>query len=222
MSFIGTSLVRAWMVLTALTQAFGTVLVTGWMILSALSDVYGMDLGVVGKVYPVVEPDALAELQRRAEKINLETVLATKDNAFSAYRPKDLHTLPTARVPRAFNVDLTYTVPEDILDQHGKVVYPRGYAFNPLEVIPFPNTLIFLNGKDPLQKQWFQASPYSNNVSVMLILSDGDFLGLSKSLDRPIYYLTNSLASRLKLSAVPSVIKQRGKRLEVEEIAIKN
>ena len=198
-----------------------TVLVSGWMILVALSPAYGIDLGVVGKIYPVVEPDALDEMQRRAQTINIETVLATKKTDFSAYRPKDLHTLPMARAPRTFNVDLTYVVPEDIRDQHGKVVYRRGYAFNPLEVVSLPNTLIFLNAKDPMQKQWFQTSPYSKDISVMLILSDGDLAGLSESLDRPIYYLTNGLASRLNLSAVPSVVKQRGKRLEVQEIAIK-
>lgn len=196
-------------------------LLSGWMILISLSQAYSIDLGVAGKVYPIVEPDALNEMQQRAQAVHWETVLA-KQSDLRTYRPKDLHLLSTATADRAFSVDLTYTVPEDIQDQYGKVVYPRGYTFNPLEVVSLPNTLIVMNAKDPLQKKWFQSSPYSKDMSVMLILSDGDLFGLSESLDRPIYYLTDGLASRLNLSAVPSVVKQRGKRLEVHEVAIKN
>lgn len=198
-----------------------TLLLSGGVILCFLRPAYAVDLGVVGKVYAIVEPDALEEIQKRVQAIHWETVLSTKTD-ISTYRPKDLRVLPTATMDRAFSVDLTYVVPEDIRDQYGQVVYPKGYAFNPLEAVSLPNTLVFLNGKDPLQKKWFRSSPYFEDISVMIILSDGDLFKLSESLDRPLYYLTDELASRLNLSVVPSVVKQRGKHLEVREIAIKD
>jgi conjugal transfer pilus assembly protein TraW len=186
-------------------------------VLAPISPVYARDAVVVGKTYPIAEPDALLEMEQRAAAVNWEEVIGEKD--FSSYRPKDLHYLPKAKKSRAFTVDLTYAVPEDIRDKAGLVAYPAGYRFNPLEVISLPNTLVFLNGKDKEQLAWFKASPLWEDISVMVILTDGDIAKLSQSMERPLYFLTDVLAHRLNLSAVPSVVKQKGKLLEVREYA---
>jgi hypothetical protein len=41
-----------------------------------------------------------------------------------------------------------------------------------------------------------------------------------KQLDRPVFYLTKTIADRLQLAAAPCVITQNGKKMMVQEVKI--
>ena len=53
-----------------------------------------------------------------------------------------------------------------------------------------------------------------------MLITDGSYYDLAKRLNRPVFYFMEDLAERLKIEAVPSVIGQKGRYMEVREIAI--
>ena len=86
-------------------------------------------LAAVGPVYPVVEPDLVEELRERALAVDLAAIRQEAGR----YQPASLHQLPRARVSRRFAVDMTYTLEQELRDGEGRVLYPQGFTFNPLE-----------------------------------------------------------------------------------------
>ena len=177
------------------------------------------NLGVVGKTYPVVEPDVLAELKEEAAREN-----RFGDNAFlermKTYQPEDIHNLPQATMDRTFLVDMTYTLERDLLDGDGKVIYPRGFTFNPLDYVSFSGGILVIDGNDSAQIKWFKETPYADNHQVRLLLSDGYAYELINQFKRSVFYLTDEIADRLHLSAVPALIIQKGDRLQVREFLV--
>ena len=182
------------------------------------------DLGVYGETYPIVERDALKEIKKRAASVDWSKVFDSEAarERVKNYRPEGLVSLPRAERDRVFLVDLTYKLPFDIPDGKGGVLYPRGYTINPLDHINYPKTLVVIDGEDHLQVEWFAASEYSDSLKTMLLITNGPYYDLAQRFKRPVFYLTSELAERLKLERVPSVIAQKGRYMEVREIALES
>jgi len=177
------------------------------------------NLGVVGATYPVVEPDVVAELKEQAGDRKRLT-----DDEFlermKTYQPKDLHHLPRATEDKTFLIDMTYTLDQDLRDGNGKVIYPKGFTFNPLDYVSFSGGMLVIDGSDPAQIKWFKQTPYADNQWVQLLLSGGYAYNLIEMLKRSVFYLTDEIAKRLQLAAVPSLVIQKDKKLQVHEFLI--
>ena len=175
-------------------------------------------LGVVGRTFPVVEPDLLAEFRRSALAMeqSREDLLARIEN----YQPANLHPLPRAAADRTFLVDMRYTLDRDLTNANGKVIYPKGYSFNPLEYIVLAGGLIVIDGSDHSQVSWFMRSPYSQNRQTKLLLVGGRAADLIEKLQRPAFYLTGDMAERLRLAAAPSLIVRKGDKMQVREFYV--
>jgi len=199
-----------------ISLAFIVVLFTGAPLYAAMHE-----LGVLGQTYPLAERDALNEIKERVSQVDWHSVFSRKkiEKAIEDYRP-DTTALPRARTTRTRLVDMTYTLPFDIPDGKGGILYPRGYTFNPLDYIHFDKTVVVIDGSDPEQVGWFLNSPYSEDIRTMLLLTKGSYFELGKKLDRPVFYATTDIVHRFQLQAVPSVIHQEGRYMEVEEIDI--
>ena len=182
--------------------------------------VQAKDLGTVGKTYPIAERDSLAEIQEKARHIDLKHLYAQARP--EKYRPVDLKKLPRAVKARIYQVDMTYTLENDIPDGKGGILYPRGYTFNPLDYVPFGKVLVLIDGDDRQQVEWFFKSQYRTDPKVMLLLTGGSYMPLQKSFGRPIFYATQPIIQRFGLSAVPSVVRAKGRQMEVQEIFVRN
>ena len=179
-------------------------------------------LGTVGRVYPVTEPDALAEIQEAARRVDWHTALDQEKTraAIQRFRPNGLYSLPVAKADKVFQVNMSYTLASNIPDGKGGALYPKGYAFNPLEYVSLTSVLVVIDAGNKRQVDWFKTSPYAVDYHTRLLLSGGDYYDLTKELDRPVFYLMDDVAKRLQLAAVPSVVRQSGKKLEVTEVLI--
>lgn len=179
-------------------------------------------LGTVGATYSITEPDAMQEIQKKAAAVDWGKIV-NKDivtKKVKEFRPQDLKKLPAAQANRKFSIDLTYTLDQDIPDGKGGVLYPKGYTFNPLDYAKLNSVIVVINGNDPNQVDWFRASPYFEDIKTRLILSDGSYYDLAEKFQRPVFYLMEPMAKRFQLQAVPSVVGQKGRFLEVSEIFI--
>lgn len=185
--------------------------------------VYAKDLGVVGETYSIAEKDALREIEERARQIDWVKYFNKEkmEKVVRKFKPEDMTPLMPAERNKTFTVDMTHTLEHDIPDGRGGILYPKGYMFNPLDYVAFPNTLVFINGADRRQVEWFKASAYYKDHKVMLLITDGTFQEISKELKRPVFYAKKEIVKRFRLKAVPSVVVQKDRNMEVKEIAIK-
>jgi conjugal transfer pilus assembly protein TraW len=176
------------------------------------------DLGRAGETYPVVEPDIVAELKERA--LHNQPTREEMVQKIKHYQPHNLKQLPAATENRTFLVDMTYTLTTDLFDRDGRLLYPKGYTFNPLDYVSFPGGMVVLDGANSKQLNWFKESPYYENHRAKLLISGGYAYELVQKLKRPVFYLTQKVAERLHLAAVPSVVVQQGKNLQVSEVYV--
>jgi len=181
------------------------------------------DLGRYGSLYPIAEPDALAEMKAKVARVDWGRYL-NKDRMarkIREYKPKVLVKLPAARNGRTFLVDMSHTLAMDIPDGKGGILYQKGYTFNPLDYVKLDRVLVIINGNDRRQVEWFRKSAWSKDINAMLLLTDGSYSSLGERLKRPVFYADRLLISRLKLHAVPSVAVQKGRMIEVTEYEVR-
>jgi len=179
------------------------------------------NLGNVGTVYQIVEPDLAEEVKAKVDTEKLAKFMAEQRKN---YQPKDIHALPAARADRTFFVDMTYTLDHDIPGENGEIMYKRGLTWNPLDYAS-PLDMVVINGEDVKQLEWFEKSRYYKNLKTRLLISAGYAAPLKTQLDRPVFYLTKVIADRLQLSAAPCIIKtivtQEGsKKMMVQEVKL--
>jgi len=191
------------------------------LFLKSTADATIIRCGTFGKTYPITEPDALKEFQDRAAQVDWSKALNEKtyEKAIENYHPDTVH-LPRAEKEASRLVDMTYTLPYDIPDGKGGILYPRGYTFNPLDYIRFPQTIVVINGNDPDQIEWFEKSEYADDYNVMLLLSEGAYYHLEHKIGQPVYYASTDIIRRFQLQAVPAIVRQKGKYMEVKDIVV--
>ena len=170
----------------------------------------------VGPTSAVIETDLVDELRQRAVSIDVEQLR----NAQAHYQPANLHDLPRATKDTTTRVDLTHTLEQDLIDAQGTILYPRGFTFNPLRYISLTGALVVIDGSDPEQVAWFKGSSYGSNRRALLLLSGGLAAPLRDELRRPVAYLTEDIAHRLQLRAVPSIVVERDSQLMIREVSL--
>ena len=176
-------------------------------------------LGTFGMTYRIVEQDALAEIEERARQVDWNKIL-DKRKVENYQGPPDRLSLPRAKRNRSFPVDMTYTTEIDVPDGKGGILYPKGYTFNPLDYVNYPKTLIVINGSDSEQVKWLAASEYDKRLDVTLLLTEGMYGAVAKRVSRPVFYANRKIIERFKLKAVPSIIRQKDRAMEVTEGAL--
>ena len=170
----------------------------------------------VGPTSAVVETDLAEALRQRAVSVDVERLRSAQ----ARYQPANLQALPRATKDATTMVDLTHTLEQDLIDTQGTILYPRGLTFNPLQYVSLSGALVVIDGSDPEQVAWFKGSPYGSNRRALLLLSGGLAAPLRDELRRPVAYLTEDIARRLQLRAVPSVVMEQDQHLTVREVRI--
>ena len=204
---------RSDILIVSLSLASSTLLLTGLPPARAAEIV---QLEPVGPTSAVVETDLGEELRQRAVSVDVEQLRHTQ----ARYQPANLHALPRAEKDTTTVVDLTHTLEQDLIDAQGTILYPRGFTFNPLRYVSLSGALVVIDGSDPEQVAWFKGSPYGTNRRALLLLSGGLAATLRDELGRPVAYLTEDIAQRLQLRAVPSVVVERDNQLMIREVSL--
>lgn len=175
-----------------------------------------------GRIYPISEPDMLEELRTKAASVDWNKIVdkEKQKEKIKNFKPETLVSLPTAKQDRAYLVDMTYTLDVDLPDGKGGLLYPKGYSFNPLDYTQLRGKLIVIDGSDPRQVAWFDASPYRDDINIKLLLTGGSYYQLMEKFRRPVFYYMQPMAIRLQVEAVPAIVEQAGKMLKVTEVGL--
>ena len=204
---------RSEVLILALLLASSTLLLTG---LSPTRAGEIVRLEPVGPTSAVIETDLGEVLRQRAVSVDVEQLRSVQAH----YQPANLRALPRATKDTTSIVDLTHTLQQDLVDAQGTILYPRGFTFNPLRYVSLSGALVVIDGSDPEQVAWFKGSPYGANRRALLLLSGGLAAALRDGLQRPVAYLTEDIAQRLQVRAVPSVVVERDNQLVIREVSL--
>ncbi|EAB2146183.1 TPA: type-F conjugative transfer system protein TraW [Salmonella enterica] len=166
------------------------------------------DLGTWGDLWPVQEPDMLAVIMHRLEALQQSGEMSRRMEAFKArvirnsLRPPAVTGIGRAEKYSSRLFDPSVRLAADIRDNEGRVFARQGEVMNPLQYVPFNQTLYFINGDDPEQVTWMKRQT-------------------PPTLDSRIYFDQNGvLCQRLGIDQVPARVTAAtdGRFLKVEFI----
>ncbi len=176
-------------------------------------------IGTNGATYPIAEPDAYEELMAKVRSTNWNRIV--KDYRKDVGKAtKVSFNLSRAKEDKTFYIDPTYTLQFDIADENGKIIYPKGFSFNPLDYINFPYYLVFFDGTSVTEIAWLKKQEWFNNWNVMFILTKGDVVRAEKQLGRTVFVATPQMIEKFKISKTPSILSAQNKQLVVSEVGI--
>jgi len=167
---------------------------------------------VIGSTVAIAEVSILEEIHQSAAGVNLQDVIsdASEWSGFKSER-LPLATKNSVRLHRPM-----YTLERDITDQHGQIIYPKGYTFNPMSYITLPSKVIVV-GDDASFGDWLAAHAGSFD---MVLTAGGDPLKLGKTYDRTVFILEPKMRERLGVRVVPSIVSQKGDALQIKEMVL--
>lgn len=175
---------------------------------------HAKDFGTQGAVFEMREQDMQDDLTQRISQYDIGILHHAWERHVEAWSPRPVLGLKTTITPRTFTFDPTFVVPSSLKDHEGRVFAPRGLKVNPLKILPFKGTMVFIQGDAHLQKKWAQTLPHETKV----VLVSGSPLSLMKEMGRILYFDQGGvLTKRLAITQVPAMVVQEGDRLRVEE-----
>lgn len=188
---------------------------------------YAKDLGVYGPTYLIAEKDAfdwivkerLPELQRSGEIDKMNAKLQ-ENSRYRIENPKGAQ-LPEVKSARIRYKSLVYTLPRDVKDAKGRVLFKKGISVNPSEVLPESNKeLLFIDGTSSKQVN-YAISKYKMNNFIKIVLVTGSPLELMRKHKTVIFFDQHQrLVDRFDIQALPTKVYRQKSDLVIEEVVI--
>ncbi|MDR3176937.1 MAG: hypothetical protein LBU06_10475 [Desulfovibrio sp.] len=176
-------------------------------------------VGTEGNVYPIAEIELVSLIAAKAAKFDFERYEEDHKRQITdrikTFRPADaVRDLPVARISAAYKIDPTYTLPYDLRDAQGEIVYPAGYTFNPLEVMAKQGLslrlpYVIINAERHEEMLWLERKlAKSPKGTFHLLITNGYAYELSEKFGFPVYYLSEQVKERLVVKVTPTVVFQ--------------
>lgn len=171
----------------------------------------------IGRTWPIAEPDALAEIEARAAR--------QPANMAASFGPRSgwsaMQSAPLAQTTqdRTRFVVPFYTLDREIRLPDGKLLYPKGFTFNPLTYVLLPQRLVIVTPRD---LPW--ALDHAALTDFILLASgvagDADAITLGERHGRALFILEDRVKERLGITHAPVIVRQMGQRLELREVQV--
>ncbi|HEF0975477.1 TPA: type-F conjugative transfer system protein TraW [Escherichia coli] len=186
------------------------------------------NLGTWGELYPITEEDMLTTIRIRLKAMEASGEMAREQEAFrqrvieNTLRPKPVEGLTLAQENTTHYIDPSLTVSEDLKDHQGRVFARRGQVINPLDTVPFTDTLYFIDADNPQQLAWMKAQK-PGTLTSRIILVNGDIRQATQALGTRIYFDQEGILSRkFELKSIPArvTLAEDRRRLRVDTFAL--
>lgn len=183
------------------------------------------DLGVVGKIYPITEPDMIEWIKSRAktmmqngqwQQLQNQAIVKAKNEV---NHPTPISGITDATITKSWTYTPIIELKKDLTDTQGHVIAKKG-MYNALRYKPFDIKLLFINGNNSKQVAWAIKQNADKSLRTKIILTQGSFIDLDKKNKVWFYYDQNGkYTEKLKISHVPAIVKQDGDKLKITEIS---
>jgi len=187
------------------------------------------------KTYPIVEPDPIEEITKIAKEKEKKLEKYIKETAEKVWKYEALY-LPPAPKNATRYIDPTYCLERDIkipiTDRNNhikgwKVLYPKGYCFNPLDYISVaPPPMVIFNACRNAELKYVQNIVYPKYPEAIYIVSGctlkevNDIAKHSFLKNLHWFFLNKRLKDRLKLRYTVSIVSIFNRTIKVEEIKV--
>ena len=181
----------------------------------------------LGKTYEFKERDILELIQEHLTKNRPELeqkLLGQRDKLkenIKNWKPKDMVKLTPAPKNNTFSPDITWTLTKDIKDHEGNIIYPQGFSFNPAKYARLSYGIVVINANDKEELEWLEKGGYLNTIAYRIFLSEGSYYEMIQKYKQDFYYLLPEIAKRFQLKHTPSIIKQEGEEIIIQEVCLK-
>jgi len=168
----------------------------------------------IGRTWPIAEPDALSEIEGQAARVPDMTKAFGPRERWSAMKAASLG---VAHADRNRTVVPFYTLDQDIRLPEGKLLYAKGYSFNPLAYVSLPQRLIVVH---PRELDWALRTARPADFIVLAAGSpgDADAITLGERHGRALFLLEERVKARLGLTVAPVIVAQDGQKLVLTEV----
>ena len=195
------------------------------LLILGMASCFADNLGVVGKVYPINEPDMIAWIKSKADAMMKSGEWQQIQNKTIANVKQQINNpTPVIGITDATVTKVTYFKPmiqtkQDISDTRGHVIAKAG-NYNALRYKPFDVQLLFINGNNLKQVDWALAKNSESGTKTKIVLTQGSFMNLDKKYKVWFYYDQNGkYTQKLNIKHVPAIVIQDGDQLKITEIA---
>ena len=193
-------------------------LIASALILAATAHAETSTIGresTIGRTWPIAEPDAMTEIEAAAARQPVN--IASRFGPRASWSALKGASLGVARENRTRSVVPFYTLDQEIRLPDGKLLYPKGFTFNPLSYVSLPQRLVIVHPRD---LGWALKTAA---LSDWILLTGGgnrqdDALSLGEQHNRALFILEERVKQRLGLTVAPVIVRQAGQRLELTEI----
>ncbi len=199
----------------------GSLLVAALVVASAARAAPGQAYAAsstIGRTWPIAEPDAMSEIEAKARTLPPVT---DRFGPRSGWQALKAATLGRATVDRVRTVIPFHSLEQDIVLPDGRVLYPKGFTFNPLAFVSLPQRLVIVDRRD---LAWGLAT--ARPTDFLLLAADDvaavppkdDIIALADRAHRPLFLLEERIKSRLGLTVAPVIVAQAGQKLVLTEV----
>ena len=160
-----------------------------------------------GQVFPIKEESALEAIQQQSNKVDWQAL----GKAFKIQNSQ-------ASLQKARSNNIRYKkpitkLPFTIFDKYGKVLYEKGFQYNPLLYLTLPTRIIIISSNEDIDIL-LKNNEKINTLDVLLIANNN----INKiKIDKKKYILTRTAANRLGVLNTPAIITQEGEFLKIKE-----
>ena len=170
-----------------------------------------IDLGMVGPVSDIVEPDLTLLIRERLAEIDIKR--RARESVASYWQRAPFIDVPKAKEPRVRRLDPTVITENDLRDHKGRLLAPSGTRINPLAALPFTSRLLIFDGTDSAERQWAKEHIRRDRKTILITTRIDRDVGwpawkeLHQTLGLPVYLLQARIAERFALEVTPTMIE---------------
>jgi conjugal transfer pilus assembly protein TraW len=185
---------------------------------------YAEDLGVVGKTYPILEPDMIEWIKAKADimikngqwqQIQNQAIVKVKNQINN---PAPVTDITDSTDDKTWYYKPMIQLKANLTDTRGHVIAKAG-LYNALRYKPFDTQLLFINGNNKKQINWAVDHARNDGIKTKIVLTQGSFINLDKQYKIWFFYdQSGKYTKKLNIHHVPAIVTQDGEQLKIAEI----
>ena len=209
-----------------MNRALESVAIVALLSVSLTSATRARDHGVVGQAFPIIEPDLMATMEAKLQRLQASGGIDRMNTKFArraearVRRPKPVAGISAVTEARTWAYDPTIIIERDVQDQKGNYIARAGQSVNPLDFTAVRQALVFVNGDSKAEMDW-ATSQYSD-LKAKIILVTGSPIEEMTARQRRFYFdQEGRLTGKLGVRHTPAVAVQDGRVMKLTEIKLK-
>jgi conjugal transfer pilus assembly protein TraW len=207
-------------------RALESVAIVALLSISLTSATRASDHGVVGQTFSIVEPDLLATIEAKLQRLQANGEIDRMNAAFAkrtearVRRPQPVSGITPAAEARTWAYDPTITIERDVQDQKGNYIARRGQTVNPLDFAAVTQALVFVDGDNDAEMAWATAN-YSDLKAKIILVSGSPIDEMTQRQRRFYFDQEGRLTGKLGIRHTPAIAVQDGRVMKLTEIKLK-